>query len=125
MLAGLTDIIGLLLERGLTTPSRIYYGLEILRNNGVIKYRVKGDTVEGFVVGDSGLVHHVVVSSDGYKCTCGDYYTSRYMCKHVIALLVRVSRENNLDIEWIKGLRKTPIGHKKTLLITLRHKNQA
>ncbi len=121
MLNSLSDIVCLLLENGFTTPSRIYHGLEIVKNNGVIKYRVREGVVEGFVVGDSGLVHYVVVSSDGYRCTCGDHYTSKYVCKHVIALLIKASRENRLDIEWLRDLRKMSIKYRRPVSIVSRY----
>ncbi len=83
----LRDIVEALLINGLTTPSRIHGGLEIYNKGGVIKYFYTGGSFEGIVLGDSGAVHVVRISRDGYMCSCGDVATSKYLCKHAVALI--------------------------------------
>ncbi len=98
------DIISLLLRGKYTTPSRVYRAFSLVHKKSVVKYHVRRDYIEGLIVGDSGLVHVVKISNDGYKCSCSDFYSTGYMCKHIMALIIHLLNNGGSSKDTVTNL---------------------
>ncbi len=113
------DIISLLLRGKYTTPSRIYRALSLVQKKSIVKYNVRKGYVEGLVVGDSGLVHVVKISNDGYKCSCSDFYSTGYMCKHIMALIIHLlnngGSSKNTVVNLLSNLLSNSVVYKLSL----------
>ena len=97
VLKNIGEIIDYILRNRLSTPKRVYEALDIYFKKGVTRYFVDKDGIEGIVLGNSGGVHIVRISNEGYKCTCSDIHTNHYLCKHALALLYQVLNDKRMQ----------------------------